>query len=75
MTKEYIKTRKPFEPEEREEYENEGGGTFRCVRSYGTDAVMRNTRSGWEFIAHGIGIYEDGRIDWDYSTYGSFCER
>ena len=35
---------------------------------------MKNIKSGWTFMAHGIGIYIDSRIDWDYSTGGRFEE-
>ena len=35
---------------------------------------MVNVRSGWSFLAHGVGIYPDGRIDWDYSTDGRFTK-
>ena len=30
------------------------------------------SESGWTFKAHGLGMYSDGRIDWDYSTGGRF---
>lgn len=65
--------RKSFTPAEGEIYENEGGGAFRCLyRNSKYEAVMRNIGSGWTFTAHGIGIYDDGKIDWDYSTGGHF---
>lgn len=35
---------------------------------------MVNVLSGWSFLAHGVGIYPDGRIDWDYSTDGRFTK-
>ena len=62
----------PFCPEEGMIYRNAGGGTYRCERSYGTKARMVNTKSGWDFIAHGCRIYFDGSIEWDYSTDGRF---
>ena len=34
-----------------------------------------NVKSGWSFIAHGVNMYEDGSIDWDFSTDGYFAER
>lgn len=76
MTKEYRDSRKPFRPEVGGLYENESGGIFRCLRidAYRRTATMRNERSGWTFEAHGIGVYKDGRIDWDYSTDGYFAE-
>ena len=78
MTKEYLESRKPFRPEVGGLYENESGGIFRCLNvstwTSGVVATMRNERSGWTFEAHGIGIYKDARIDWDYSTDGYFAE-
>lgn len=72
-TKDYYKTRKPFRPEFRVIYENEGGGHFECLsKAPERIAIMRNIKSGWTFTAVGIGIYEDGKIDWDYSTGGTF---
>ena len=74
--KAYYKTRKPFTPEIGGVYENEGGGVFRCLGAahWIYDAViMQNIRSGWTFKAHGVGIYKDGRIDWNYSTDGYFA--
>lgn len=69
--------REGFTPKTGEVYENQGGGTYRCL--WGRtgagcrEAKMQNVKSGWTFIAHGCGIYEDGRIDWDYSTGGHFA--
>ena len=51
---------------------------FVCVRRLSVDnyssynAEMRNIQSGWTFTAHGVNIYEDGSIDWDFSTNGRF---
>ena len=73
-TKAYYATRKPFNPQHGVVYENEGGGMYECT-SFSNDhhsALFRNVKSGWHFQAHGIGVYEDGKIDWDYSTGGSF---
>ncbi len=36
------------------------------------DAHMVNTVTGWSFVAHGLGVYPNGTIDWDYSTGGNF---
>ena len=70
----YYNTRKPFRPEAGKWYENQGGGIFLCVRSsedrFGVTMMQKNTR--WAFDAVGVGIYEDGRIDWDYSRNGWF---
>ena len=78
--------RRPFRPRIGEIYENHGGGVFRCegkVRPYETAgkeirswrADFRNVASGWTFEGRGIHIYEDGRIDWDYSVQGRFVCR
>lgn len=57
-------------------YANRGGGKFECIdiRTYRRieRITMQNIASGWTFTAHGCGIYEDGTIDWDYSTDGHF---
>ena len=73
-----MKHRKPFVPKVGETYENEGGGRYLCL-NYGVHngkvlPVMRNTVSGWTLYAHGVGIYDDGRIDWDYSTGIGFTD-
>ena len=72
-----IDTRKKFTPEPGRTYTNAGGGTFLCLetRSEPGLAVMRNVKSFWTLLAHGCGVYEDGTIDWDYSTGGHFEER
>lgn len=70
------KQRTKFTPQPGATYENEGGGSFRCLRSGPAgEAVMQNVKSLWTLNAHGCGVYEDGRIDWDYSTGGHFEER
>lgn len=55
-------------------YRNQGGGEYRCIRGLpeAGDAVMRNIASGWTLHAHDCGIYQDGTIDWSYSTNGHF---
>lgn len=73
-----MSTRTKFTPTPGSTYKNQGGGTFKCLRSGGFmteyDAVMQNTASGWTFTAHGCGGYEDGTMDWDYSSGGRFEE-
>ena len=71
--------RTPFSPEPGRIYRlaSESGGDFYCERlQHGSrfNAWMVNVRSGWSFLAHGVGIYPDGRIDWDYSTDGRFTK-
>lgn len=67
--------RTKFTPEQGKTYTNAGGGTYRCLRSGSKGkAVMQNVKSLWTVQAHGCGLYEDGTIDWDYSTGGCFEE-
>ena len=55
-------------------YENAGGGSYLCqlVLPQINGAWMQNTATGWTLQAHGIVRYEDGTIEWDYSTHGHF---
>lgn len=69
--------RNSFIPQPGEFYQNHGGGIFECIKilnSKNDGAIMQNFASGWTFMAHGIGVYEDGSIDWDYSTGGHFVK-
>ncbi|MDE6021565.1 MAG: hypothetical protein K2H01_11295 [Ruminococcus sp.] len=55
-------------------YKNKNGQHYECL---GVDdtldfACMVNIVSHWRFTAHGIGIYEDNTIDWDFSSSGFF---
>lgn len=66
--------RTQFNPAPGKTYTNQGGGTYICLDAHGDYlATMQNTASGWTFIAHGCGVYEDGTIDWDRSTGGHFA--
>lgn len=68
--------REKFTPQAGLEYRNQGGGVFCCLHAGYKDGegVMQNVKSLWTLTAHGCGIYEDGTIDWDYSTNGHFAE-
>lgn len=58
---------------EGETYENKAGGRYRVLRQINRDSYdMTNTMSGWTLRAHVITMYEDGKIEWDYSTEGRF---
>ena len=52
-----------------------------CIRILSDDyyspfsAVVRSTITGWTMYCHGINTYEDGTIDWDYSTNGIFTRK
>lgn len=70
-------------PEVDKIYENKGGGTFKCLSIdeemslssngvSGKSAVMQNVTTGWTLLAHGVNLYEDGKIDWEFSTQGRF---
>ena len=52
--------RTKFTPEQGKTYKNQGGGTFRWLRSGGFlgdhEATMQNVASGWTFTAKGCGI-------------------
>ena len=75
MTKAKRENPRRFIPTAGGTYENAGGGTYLCTCLAGVtqrDAWMRNTASGWTLLAHGIVRYEDGTIEWDYSTGGHF---
>lgn len=53
-------------------YKNKGGGEFKCLTSLSHGAWLQNVKSGWFFQAHVVTKYEDGSIEWDYSTDGRF---
>lgn len=50
------------------------GGEYICTSCgyAGENAVLTRKSDGWTFVAHGVGQYEDGSVDWDYSTGGQF---
>lgn len=67
------KTRINFTPSIGQVYANKGGGTYECIKINSNGLpTMRNVASGWTLTAHGIAIYDDGMIDWDFSTNGRF---
>ena len=71
-----MSKRTSFTPRVGKIHQNQSGGTFRCLAVVGSDdehnVIMQNTKSLWTFQANGCAIYEDGTIDWDYSTGGHF---
>ena len=69
------RNRERFVPTPGEIYENAGGGSYKCESvNFDGSAWMVNVKSGWELLAHGVGRYPDGKIDWNYSTGGHFTE-
>ncbi len=69
-------------------YANQNGKMYRCTgsRTYPDEVVMQRTvelgehvcsmlrlSDGWTIKAHGVYQYEDGSIEWRFSTNGSFA--
>ena len=54
------------------------GYVLECLRVMSDDyyspysARVRSTITGWTMDIHGVNMYEDGSIDWDFSTNGYF---
>ena len=54
-------------------YKNRGGSEYLCLGQIGGSAWdMLNIKSSWRLTAHIITMYEDGTIEWDYSSDGYF---
>lgn len=51
-------------------YPNRNGKCYLCKSVDGKNATMERTTDHWTLIAHGIKLYEDGTIEWAYSTGG-----
>lgn len=58
-------------------YTNRNGSEYRCtsvaeaIRPCETTALFTRVRDGWSLQAHGILQYDDGTIEWNYSTGGT----
>ena len=54
------------------------GGKGQKYRVLGIEGIatakLQSVASYWTFIAHGIGRYDDGSIDWNFSSGGYFAE-
>lgn len=75
MADEKRKNPQPFAPTKGGVYENVAGGRYLCERCESPEwAWMTNIVSGWSFTAKGIVRYDDGKIEWDYSTDGTFVK-
>lgn len=35
---------------------------------------VRSSTTGWTMTIHGVNMYSDGSIDWDFSTNGYYTE-
>ena len=66
-----IKLMKRLYPEIGRTYTNHNGNDYICraIPEYGC-AVMERLKDNWVLVAHGICQYDDGTIEWDYSTGG-----
>lgn len=72
----YYRTRKPFKPVRGCQYRlaSDYPADYICtwVDPNNDEADMMNITSKWTTHCHGLGMYVDNRIDWDYSTGGHF---
>lgn len=52
-------------------YTNHNGSDYLCISIPDENsAVMERVKDKWTLVAHGIKMYGDGTIEWDYSTGG-----
>lgn len=57
-----------------------GGYILECLKVYPDDYYspysgrVRSILTGWTMDIHGVNVYDDGSIDWDFSTNGIFTE-
>lgn len=51
-------------------YRNRNGKWYLCKSVAGENATMERITDHWTLVAHGIRLYEDGTIEWNYSTGG-----
>lgn len=52
-------------------YTNRNGGTYLCKVIVSPERyIMVRTTDEWTLMAHVITMYEDGTIEWDYSSGG-----
>ena len=78
MTSERRKNPKPFTPVKGEVYTNANGAKYLCEADGHQDedgrsiAWMTNIKSGWSMTTNGIVMYDNGEIEWDCSTDGTF---
>lgn len=58
-------------------YTNRNGNEYLCIgHAYNGDgSIMERTKDSWTLTAHGITVYNDGTIEWDYSTGGRWTRK
>lgn len=64
--------RHPFVPTEGLEYENAGGGMYKCLFNGKGYSLMSSVASSWTFKAYDIVIDDKGQIEWSHSECGRF---
>ena len=62
---------KPFKPEKGKIYTNHSGFQYECL-AVSEDTAVFKSAGGWICTAHHLAMYENGTIEWDYSTDGHF---
>lgn len=66
-----------FTPQAGQTYQNISGLSYLCLDAgdyLPHKALMQSPKSPWTFTAADCRLYEDGRIDWAYSTGGFFAK-
>lgn len=53
-------------------YENRNGFLYRCVEVLEDCAVFVCVTSGWTMRVHNVRLYDNGKINWDWSEGGHF---
>lgn len=62
-------------------FHDRDGYVLECIRVLSDDyyspysAMVRSTLTGWTMHIHGINQYDDGSIDWDFSTNGMWTDK
>lgn len=56
-------------------YTNRNGNEYLCIGHSENGSIMERTKDSWTLTAHGITIYNDGTIEWDYSTGGRWTHK
>ena len=62
-------------------HDHDGERCIECIRQITDDpysrhsAYVRSTKTGWTMLVHGTNIYEDGSIEWDFSTNGHWTDK
>lgn len=73
---------KYIKPEVGKTYCNRTGGVYKCTAHYETGRLdcgehtttMVREPDGWALTAHGVQQYEDGTVEWNYSTGGHWSK-